>query len=710
MKRTAIWLFMFLLFAGSISAQKDITLEGIFSDPELYPESIYRLQAHFSDDYFTYANDDGSLEKIDSKGNTEVLVTLSKLNTALTNAGVEEFGFLPSYEWVSKDEIRFKSMNALATYNIKTEKAEKINEWPSEAENLEFCPNGYVAYTKGNNLYFAVDGTEKAITDDTEEGIVNGHTVHRVEFGIEKGIFWGPKCDKIAFYRKDESMVTNYPLVDINTRIAEVDNTRYPMAGMTSHEVTLGVYDIASGKTIFLKTGEPKEQFLTAVTWGPDGKYIYIGVLNRHQNHLKLNQYDATTGDFVKTLFEEKNDRYVEPENPLYFVPGKSDEFIWMSERDGFMHMYLYKTDGTLVKQITKGPWMVTHFGGFDASGKNIWYYSTEKSPIENHAYTVNLGNGKMTALTTEKGSHDIIISKSFKYLIDSYSSTEMASLYQLKSAGGKVVKEMLRDENPLKNFKAPTQEIFTLKADDGTDLYCQVTKPYDFDPNKKYPVMVYVYGGPHAQMITDSWTGGAGYFNYYMANQGYIVFTLDNRGSANRGFEFESCIHRNLGVKEVADQMIGVNWLKEQSYVDADRIGVFGWSYGGFMTISLITKNPGVFAAGVAGGPVIDWQYYEVMYGERYMDTPQENPEGYEEASLINHVEGLDDSRLLIVQGYLDKTVVPQHCLSFIEASIKAGKQVDFFLYPNHEHNVRGHDRMHLYQKVVQYFEDFVK
>jgi dipeptidyl-peptidase-4 len=710
MKRIAIWLFSFLLLAGSLTAQKEITMEGIFTDPALYPESMYRMQAHFSDDYFTYADDDGNLLKIDAKGKVSDLVKLSDLNTAVKEADMDKFGFFPAYTWVGTNTIRFNDGNALGEYDISTGKAKKINEWGAEVENVEICENGYAAYTIGNNLYFSVDGVEKAITNDTKDGIVNGQTVHRVEFGIEKGIFWGPNCEKIAFYRKDESMVSNYPLVDINARVAEVENVRYPMAGMTSHEVTLGVYDIASGKTVFLKTGEPAEQFLTAVTWGPDGKYIYIGVLNRQQNHLKLNQYDAVTGDFVKTLFEEKNDRYVEPENPLFFVPGKSDEFIWMSERDGFMHMYLYKTDGTLVKQLTKGPWMITQFGGFDATGKNVWFYSTKKSPIENHAYTVNIGNGKMSTLTEETGTHDITLSKSFKYLVDSYTSTKVASVYQLKSASGKIVKEMLRDENPLKNFKAPTQEIFTLKAEDGTDLYCQVTKPYNFDATKKYPVMVYVYGGPHAQMITDSWTGGAGYFNYYMANQGYIVFTLDNRGSANRGFEFESCIHRNLGVKEVADQMVGVNWLKEQSYVDTDRMGIFGWSYGGFMTISMMTKNPGVFKAAVAGGPVIDWQYYEVMYGERYMDMPEENPEGYEEASLINHVDGLEDSRLLIVQGYQDQTVVPQHCLSFIEAAIKAGKLVDFFMYPSHEHNVRGIDRMHLYRKVEQYFNDFVK
>jgi dipeptidyl-peptidase-4 len=500
-------------------------------------------------------------------------------------------------------------------------------------------------------------------------------------------------------------MVTGYPLVDVTARIAEVENTKYPMAGMTSEEVKLGVYDLAKGVTIYMKTGEPKDQYLTSVTWAPDGKSIYIGILNRDQNHLKLNQYDVATGELIKTLFEEMHPKYVEPETPMYFNPDNPEEFIWLSEMDGYNHLYLFGKDGEMKKQLTKGEWVVTRFLGF--YGKDLVYFvSTMESPIQQNIYSLNLKDGQINRISPDHGTHTAYISKNGKYLIDIYSSTESSRTYKLISHKGKEIRVIKEDKQPLKEYKLGEMEMLTLKANDGTDLYCRLIKPADFDASKKYPVIVYVYGGPHAQLVTDSWLGGAGLFLNYMAQQGFVVFTLDNRGSANRGRDFEQAIFRNLGDVEIKDQMVGVEYLKALPYVDAERIGADGWSYGGFMTTSLMCRQPETFKVGVAGGPVIDWQYYEVMYGERYMDTPQDNPEGYEKANLLNYVGNLQ-GHLLLIHGTSDPTVVWQHSLLFVKEAVSKGIQMDYFVYPGHGHGVGGTDRIHLNQKIADYFID---
>lgn len=708
MKRIFLFLVLPLLALNATLAQKQtLSLEQIFTDRSLYPGYVSGLQPHFSQNYFSYISDDDDLKKVDVKGKETILISLTDLNAAFAGAGIEAIKYFPEYEWIADSKIRIIEGSKWIEVDIASKKAVAKNSWNKEAENTDLSPEKYmVAYTLENNVYLSVGGYEKAITTETEKGIVCGQTVHRNEFGIEKGIFWSPKGNMLAFYKMDETMVTDYPLVDINAREAKVTNSKYPMAGMTSHQVTLWVYDVASGKTIFIKTGEPKEQYLTNISWSPDEKYVFIGVLNRDQNHLKWNQYDAATGEFIKTLFEETSDRYIEPLTPFVFLPGSSDKFVWQSQRDGYNHLYLFNTQGQLLKQLTKGSWIVTEFGGFDAKGEKIWFTATKESPLENHAYILNIKDEKITKITAEPGTHTVFLTKDFSLVCDYFSSVTMAASCSMKTTSGKEIKSLLKNENPLEDYAVPTPEFISLKADDGTPLYGRLLKPVGFDSTKLYPVIVYVYGGPHAQLVSNSWTGGAGMFLYYLASKGYVVFTLDNRGSANRGLNFESAIFRNCGTVEVDDQMVGVNWLKSQSWVDQTRMGVHGWSYGGFMTISMMLKQPGVFKAAVAGGPVIDWKYYEVMYGERYMDTPESNPDGYKNSALTNYADKLA-GRLLIIQGYQDATVVPQHCLSFLEASIKAGKLVDFFMYPNHEHNVRGKDRLHLYKMIDQYFTD---
>lgn len=578
--------------------------------------------------------------------------------------------------------------------------------------NKELSPDyNKIAYTKDNNLYIQTsDGVENEVASDSNKCIVYGQSVHRNEFGIQEGIFWSPQGNLLAFYRMDETMVTDYPLVDTWARVAKLDNIKYPMAGMKSHQVTVGIYNLETKQTVYLKTGTPKDKYLTNIAWSPDEKNIYIAELNRGQDTCTLKRYDALSGKLEAELFTETRTKYVEPQNPIKFLKNDPSKFIWQSDKDGYNHIYLYDTSGKMIKQITKGEWVVTKVVGFDETGKNIIYISTEDSPIEKQIYKVNIKTGKRAKLSNEKGVHHAYISKSGKYIYDLYSSQYnpgKAFLIEVKTGKRRLFH---KSPDPFKDVTLPKITINTLKANDGkTDLYYRMVKPLNFDPSKKYPVIVYVYGGPHSQLVDNSWMGQARGWDIYMAQKGYIVFTLDNRGTSNRGIDFENITYRQLGVVETEDQMTGVEYLKSLPYVDSERIGVHGWSFGGFMTLNLMLRHPETFKVGIAGGPVTDWKYYEIMYGERYMSTPQDNPEGYKETSMVDRAGDLK-GRLLIIHGDEDPTVVMQNSLMFLKSAIRNGTHPDFFVYPGQGHNMFGHARVHLYEHITRYFDDFLK
>ena len=400
--------------------------------------------------------------------------------------------------------------------------------------------------------------------------------------------------------------------------------------------------------------------------------------------------------------------------HPIQFLPWDDTKFIMQSQRDGYNHLYLYDKQGKLLSQLTSGPWVVQQMLGFNQKDKSIIIASNEKNAIQRNLYSVDIKTGKRTLLDNGRGVHRAELSESGQYLFDRYSepdvprNIDVVSVSSGKKAGKAV--RLLTAQDPWKDYQQPIFESGSIKAaDDVTDLYYRMVKPHDFDPAKKYPTVVYVYGGPHAHNVEASWHWYSRTWETYMAQKGYIVFILDNRGSENRGRDFEQATFHQLGQIEMKDQMKGVEFLKKQPYVDMNRLGVHGWSFGGFMTISLMTNYPDVFKVGVAGGPVIDWKWYEVMYGERYMGTPQNNPEGYKKTSLLNKAKNLK-GKLQIITGYNDNTVVPQHCLSFLDTCIKAGTQPDFFAYPGEEHNMRGHASVHLHERITQYFEDYLK
>ena len=712
MKTISKWMGVALLassalFTTNIMAQelKKPTLEDLIPGGETYrfAENLYGLQ--WWGDTCIKPDVDSLMAVNPKTGKETLLFTREQLNRILEQEklGTSSHLYNVRLPWPDKTQIVISLPRHYVVYDWQANRIISKQDLPVKAANKDYnLTSGNVAYTIDNNLY--VNG--HAVTNE-QDGIVCGQSVHRNEFGISKGTYWSPKGDLLAFYRMDESMVTQYPLVDITARVGELNNIRYPMAGMTSHKVTVGIYNPETQKTIYLNAGDPTDRYFTNISWAPDARSLYLIELNRDQNHAKLCQYSAETGELIATLFEETHPKYVEPQQPIIFLPWDAGKFIYQSQRDGFNHLYLYGTDGKLIRQLTSGNWLVQDVLGFNNSKKEVIISSTEYSPLQSNLFKVNIANTKRTPLGTPEGVHRGMLSTGGSYLIDTWSSPQVPrSIDIIPTQKGKSI-NLLTAKDPFEGFIMPSIEVGTLKAADGvTDLYYRITKPADFDPNKKYPTIVYVYGGPHAQMINGGWQNGARGWDIYMANKGYILFTLDNRGSSNRGLEFENVTFRYLGIEEGKDQMKGAEFLKSLPYVDGNRIGVHGWSFGGHMTTALMLRYPETFKVGVAGGPVIDWSYYEVMYGERYMDTPESNPEGYKKCNLKNLAGNLK-GHLLMIHDDHDDTCVPQHTLSFMKACVDARTYPDLFIYPGHKHNVAGRDRVHLHEKITRYFED---
>lgn len=743
---------------SSAQEKKTFTLNDVIPGGDNYfnlvPKSMPGLQ-WWGD--ICVRTDIENIKKIDTKsGKESILVTLEEVNEALKNGKMpyKLTGHIKplrtlmaaSLPWGDRNVITFTQYDDrtpgqkyMIWYDFSKKKIVNLFNLQGEGPtNFDFCKeNGYMAYTIGNDLYVAHEGDFSSMVNpkvtgnqQQEKDVVYGQAVHRNEFGIMKGTFWSPKGTYLAFYRMDQSMVTDYPQVNTTARIAELVPDKYPMAGMTSHKVTVGIYNVKDGKTIYLQAGDPTDRYFTNISWDPDEKSIFVIELNRDQNHAQLVQYDAVSGQKIGVLYEEKHARYVEPQHPLIFLPWDDSQFIYQTQRDGFNHLYLMDTKTKLKGEwktgkdsedkyceylkaipLTEGNWLVQDVLGFNAARKEIIIASTEISPLQTNIFSLNVKNGKRTLIGMEDGTHQAKLSASGTYLIDYFTSNNVPREISILPTTGKKGTTLFTATDPLKeNYNLPEITVGTIKAADGeTDLYYRLIKPVNFDPNKKYPAIIYVYGGPHAQMIHNTRFYDARGWDLYMAQQGYVMLTVDNRGSDNRGIKFENCTFRHLGTEEMKDQVQGAKFLQSLPYVDADKIGVHGWSFGGFMTTNLMLTYPDIFKVGVAGGPVIDWQFYEVMYGERYMDTPQANPEGYKESNLRLKAGNLK-GRLEVIIGGMDPTCVPQHSISFLRACIDAGTHPDFFIYPEDGHNMMGRDRVHLHEHITRYFLDHLK
>ena len=740
-KTTTVLLILFALFtAMTMNAQKQLfTLEDLNFGGKNYhnlrPQNMFLTW--WGDQLMYQDAEEGGT--IDEKGNKHVLFTLDSLNFLMTASHevkhrVVRTALNARYPYPGQPVVLLKSQKVQLLYNWETN--EIWTQTLDDATVTKWSPaSKALAYKKADNQLYIRNGddVETQLTTDGSRDIVYGEAVHRNEFGIDEGLFWSPDGQRLAFYRMDQSMVTDYPQVDIDPRIAELAPDKYPMAGMQSHKVSVGVYDLTTGKTVYLQTrteptvgpdpddkalqAEPVEdpafEYFTNIAWSPDSKTIYMQELPREQNDCRLVAYDASNGQLLKELYSEYNAKYVEPLNPIQFLPWNSNQFILQSQRDGYNHLYLFNINGQLVKQLTSGPWVVMQVLGFNKKTQSVIIASNERNPLQRNIYSVSVKTGRRTLLDNGQGVHRAVLSTANgTMLYDKWqtpttpNTIDVVNIVRQKPQTSNILKA----EDPWKDYVVPQYESGSIKAADGvTDLYYRMVKPADFDPTKRYPTVVYVYGGPHAHNVEASWHWYSRSWETYMAQKGYIVFILDNRGSENRGRDFEQATFRQLGQIEMQDQMKGVDFLRTLPYVDMQRLGVHGWSFGGFMTISLMTNYPDVFKVGVAGGPVIDWKWYEVMYGERYMDTPDTNPEGYAKSSLIDKAKNLK-GKLQIIIGYNDPTVVPQHALSFIKACIEAGTQPDFFVYPGEGHNMMGHSSVHLHERITQYFEDYLK
>uniref|UniRef100_UPI0037519F92 S9 family peptidase n=1 Tax=Flavobacterium sp. TaxID=239 RepID=UPI0037519F92 len=651
---------------------------------------------------YTYYVENGTklmlANAVDNK--SSLILSLDDLNQSLGSKINSFFG----YQWKNQNTLNISNSLKFYSYEVSTKLGKTIQETPASAENQTFDnANENLAFTENNNLFFFNKNKEKiTVTNNFDKNIVSGQTISRSEFGISGGIFWSPKSAYLAFYQKDETNVADYPLLDITETPGKLENIKYPMIGQKSEKPRVGIYNVVTNKTVFILPKGNQEDYLTNLSWTPDEKYILIAEVNRGQNDMNLNVYDANSGAFVRTILNEKSDKWVEPEHPAFFPNTTSNNFVWISEKDGFNNLYYYSIEGKLIKQLTANKFPVREIIGSNNVGNEIYFKATGENGTNMLAYKVDL-KGKQTLITKDLGVHNCIPNFDGSYFFDEYSNHATPSkslLYDKKL----VVKTLLESKNKYDGYEIGTSEVKTIKSADGTtDLFTRLIKPSNFDASKKYPVLVYVYGGPHAQMITNSYLDGANLWMYWMAEQGYLVFTVDNRGSDNRGVAFESVIHGRCGSNEIDDQIKGVEYLKSLPYVDENRLAVHGWSYGGFMTSSLMLRKPDTFKVGVAGGPVTDWKWYEIMYGERYMDTPAENQKGFDEANTLNYVKNLK-GKLLLIHGTSDDVVVMQHNFALVKKFVEAEKQVDFFPYPMHKHNVQGKDRVHLMKKVLDY------
>ena len=718
-------LFMALMTTLLAMGQKEFTLEDLNYGGSNYhrmtPEN--RHLTWWGDELIRLEADYCSI--IDKKTGTEkVLFMLDDIKPLTQSNQQNQMRHLYNAKFPYPGKSIVQLINGQELMLVDWEKKQllvKHNRDNVDAE--EFCKESRAfAFVKNKNLYVTdVNGKTTQITTDGSREIVYGQSVHRDEFGIEKGTFWSPDGQHLAFYRMDQSMVTDYPQVDIFNRIAEFQPDKYPMAGETSHVVTVGVYDLQTGKTVYLDTPQPRKEvqdvlqilddvcYFTNIAWSPDSKTIYMFELNRDQNDCRLVSYDAQSGKRMAELYRETHPKYVEPLHPIVFLPWDKSKFIMQSQKDGYNHLYLFNIEGKQLRQLTSGNFVVLEVLGFNEKDKSLVVITNEKNPIQNNFYSVNVNTGKRRLLDNGHGVHNGELSKSGQWFYDKYSEPDVPRNINITESSGKT-REYFSAKDPWEGYNVPEYSCGTIKAADGvTDLYYRMVKPVGFDPKQKYPTVIYVYGGPHAHNVEAGWHYYSRSWETYMAQKGYLLFILDNRGSENRGRDFEQATFRQLGQIEMEDQMEGVKYLKSLPYVDAERMGVHGWSFGGFMTITLMTNYPDVFKVGVAGGPVIDWKWYEVMYGERYMDTPQQNPEGYRKTSLLTKAANLQ-GKLQIISGYNDKTVVPQHCLSFLAECINAGTQPDFFVYPGEPHNMRGHVSVHLHERITQYFEDYLK
>ncbi|MEY3835289.1 MAG: hypothetical protein RI989_717, partial [Bacteroidota bacterium] len=564
MKRLFIASFVLFLGLSALAQEKkNLTLDeavlGQFR--QFYPEQLQLQWIPGTDRYSQIKNDTLFSQAAAGKSKPTVELTLAQVNKAFQEIGVEKAASMPRWEWISVNELHAtaslateKNKTVEITFSLNNKMATLVNAYDSDAENVDFHTKGNVAYTRGNNLFVKNGAEEKQVTFNVE-GIVSGQSISRNEYGIAKGTFWSKEGNRLAFYQKDETNVTQYPLINYNTTPASVNNIRYPMAGDPSEKISVGVYDVKSGKTVFLQLNNGvlnDTYYATNLSWSPDENFILIAEMNRATTSCRLNLYNALTGEFIRTLFTETDNRWVEPDQAPYFLSNTT--FLWYTWKNGFHNYYLYDLTGNLAAQTNANFELLSILGVSDDK-KTIFFEGTGTNATERHLYSAPTSTLKLTALTNEAGTHIAKVSSTGKFVIDQFSSLSVPNRVSIVPCGKGMPNVLLKSEDKLKNYNIGSTEIFTINANNGAPLYCRLIKPSNFDPEKQYPVVVYVYNGPHVQLVNGGYLAGGSLWMNYFAEKGYLVFTLDGRGSANRGKKFEQAIHRHLGSAEMEDQ-----------------------------------------------------------------------------------------------------------------------------------------------------------
>ena len=597
-------------------------------------------------------------------------------------------------------------------YNLASKQLDKVNQDDVKIGNAEFSPDGSkVAYTKENNLYiFDIDNySTKQITFDGDKNkIINGSTdwVYEEEFSFAKAWFWSPHGNSIAYYRFDESRVKEFSFPTYGGLYPELVTYKYPKAGEQNAVVTIGVYNLETGETKWMNIGDTDDQYIVRINWTNKNDKLAIRRMNRLQNKQDLMIADVENGS-TKIIKTEVSDTWIDENDDLTFL-GDNEEFIYVSEESGYNHIYLYNFDGKRARQITKGDWNVTRVNGIDEEREVIYFTASKESPLERHLYRVNFNGKSLKKLTEESGSHAVNMNGDFTYYLDYFSSDSSplkVTLHNRKGEEVRVLEDNADLQNRMKEYNLPEKEFFTVDLHDTLSLNAWMIKPPNFDSNKKYPVLMYVYGGPGSQTVMNRFeTGQRPMWHNYLASRGYIIVSVDNRGTGARSAEFKKIIYKNLGKYEVADQIAAAEKISKFKYIDADRIGIWGWSYGGYMSSLALARGNDVFDLAIAVAPVTSWRYYDTIYTERYMQTPQLNPEGYNEGAPLNHAEKIKGDYLL-VHGTADDNVHFQNAVEMAAALQNNGIAFESMYYPDKAHGIGGGaTRKHLYEMLSSF------
>jgi dipeptidyl-peptidase 4 len=703
----------------------ELTVTRIFAEPSLSGQVMRSIVWAPDSKRLSYLETNGSGRKARAElwamdvatGHQSLLISGEKLETALavprskqsqaTGTGPHA---LLQHQWMpAGDALLLEEPHALVWFDLKSHKARVLANGNEDLGDAKISPDGkYVSFVRNHNLWVVstADGSERALTTGGSEELRKGEVdwVYRQELKIFTGYWWSPDSSAIAYLEMDERKVPQFPLVDFASFTREAELQRYPVPGGPNPGVRVLVAPVLGGEARPMDLGVETDIYIPRVNWLPDSKHLAIQRLNRTQTILDVLLSDATTRKSA-TLLSDKDAYWINVTDDLRFLKdGK--RFLWSSERSGYRHLYLYYFSGTQPLQLTKGDWEVSHVDTVDEAKGLVYFTATEKSPLERHLYRVGLDGSGFTRITTEDGTHRVEFGPDAAIYVDTYSNASTPPRQDLYRAAGEKLATL--NENKvaaLDAYHLSPVEFFSIKSHDGMSLNCSMIKPPNFDPAKKYPLLVYTYGGPRVQVVVNAWMGDRFLWHQFMAQKGYIIFSLDNRGSVGRGHLFEEPIHYRFGAQELSDQRDGVQWLKGQAYVDADRIGIWGWGYGGHMTLHAMFEAPQLFKVGFAGGPVTDWRFYDTIYTERYIGLLPMYENSYRESSPIENAAKLK-GKLLIAHGTDDENVHYSNTLALIDDLIEAGKYVEVVALPGRGHGVNDAAAQRLlWDRVANFF-----